>query len=486
MTLRTSLLAALCMACSTPTKSDRTPAPDDSGTTSPDSGSPGTTDGDTDSPTWSQPELTFPEDAANLSAEPGTVEVALTVDPMDFEIVDWRTRLVIPVIGHGYDSSYPAPTLRVQVGDAVQVTASNNLADPTTIHWHGLAVPFEMDGVPWMFDPIAPGEAYTYAFTADKPGTYWYHPHFDTEAQVDRGLYGGFVVEDPDDPAVDRDLVLLLDDWREDQSLPVDADHVHGAHGAEGVWTVNGLVQPRFEVMAGERLRLRLINTSNQGYIWLSGGASGLHVVGRDQGLLPEPEQVDRELMAPGDRVELLWTPGTDTPLPALLDIPYSLHGGEALGESTPLVDVELVGTAPSALADDWPSSPRAATPDDTPPAFVYTFQGSAHTDDWMINGERFPDVTVKQVPVDEPVVFEVRNLSATEHPFHLHGLHMELLSRNGVAPDQYADVDTVNLGLYETIRLRTTAHNPGTWMAHCHILPHGDGGMMTVLEVVE
>ena len=481
MTARTLLLALVLYGCGSDPSSGKTPPKDTASDA--DTSSPGDSGSTVDDATWPQPTFAVP---TQLNSEDGLLDITLTVDPIDFEVVDWRVRQPIEVRGYGYDGLYPAPTLRLQVGDALRVDVDNRLADPTTVHWHGLSVPFEMDGVPWMMDPIESGDSYAYAFTVEKPGTYWYHPHFDTDAQVDRGLYGAFVVEDPDDPAVDRDLVLLLDDWREDQSLPLDASHVHGAHGAEGLWTVNGLVQPELEVVAGERLRLRLVNASNQGYLWLSGGDSELMVVARDQGLLPEPELVDLELMAPGDRVELLWTPGSDVPLPALLDHPYSLHGGPAMGEVMPLLDVVVDGTAPAASVSDWPSSARAPTADDTPPAFTYTFQGSAHTDDWMINGERFPDVTVHQVAEGDDVVFEVRNLSATEHPFHLHGLHMELLSRDGVAPDQYTDTDTLNLELYESVRLRTTADNAGPWMAHCHILPHAHGGMMTVLEVVE
>lgn len=456
-----------------------------------DSGTPGTTadpddTSDTGGPVGTQPEFANPPEATDLEPADGAFRTELVVESATFDIRDWRTGLRIAVEGHHYNGSHPAPTIRTRVGDTVQVDVDNRLATPTTIHWHGLSVPFEMDGVPWMFSPIESGGSYTYAFDVSKPGTFWYHPHFDTAAQVDRGLYGAFIVEDPTDPPVDRELVLLLDDWREDQSIPVDADHVHGAHGAEGLWTVNGRTQPLVELVAGERVRLRLVNASNQGYLYLSGGDQDLLVIARDQGLLPEAEWVERELMGPGDRVELLWTPGSDAPLPVLEDVPYSLHGGEAFGEPTPLLDVVVTGDAPAALLDDWPSSPRAPTEDTVSPSFTYTFQGSAHTDDWMINGERFPDVTIQQVPLGETFVFEVRNLSATEHPFHLHGLHMELLSRNGEPPAQYTDTDTVNMGLYDTLRLRTTADNLGAWMAHCHILPHGDDGMMTVLEVVE
>ncbi len=479
------------LACTgDPGSSGKRPPPEDTAEADTDTD----TDADTDTGTdtgepvvpWTQPAFAAPPLAEDLDERDDHVHFSLTPAPNTFTISDWQARTRIAVDGSSYNGSHPAPTLVAKVGDTVRVDVDNRLEDPTTIHWHGLSVPFEMDGVAWMRDPIYSGDSYAYEYTVQKPGTYWYHPHFDTEAQVDRGLYGALIVTDPDDPVVDRELVLLLDDWTEDQALPTDPDHVHGAHGAEGLWTVNGLVRPALTVTAGERIRLRLINTSNQGYLWLGGGSDDLLVIGRDQGLLARPEEVDRELMAPGDRVDLLWTPGTDTTAPALVDWPYSLHGGEALGDETPLLDVTVEGDAPAATTDDWPAADRTPTPDTEPPAFVYTFQGSAHTDDWLINGERFPDVTIQQLSLGETVVFEVRNLSSTEHPFHLHGLHMELLARDGVPPAQFADVDTVNLGLYETLRLRTTADNLGAWMAHCHILPHGDGGMMTVLEVVE
>lgn len=484
MTRRVLLLASLAVGCATePSKRPGvgvdTDAQDDTGSAQ--------DTGEQVIP-WTQPELLGPEVASDLDPDPTTVQVALTPEPVDFFIDDWRTRNRIEVAGARYNGALPAPLIRASVGDRIVADLDNRLGTPTTIHWHGLAVPFEMDGVAWMGAPVASGDTFRYEYTVQKAGTYWYHPHFDTAAQVDRGLYGVLVVDDPDEPAFDRELVLVLDDWREDQSMPVDASHVHGAHGAEGLWTVNGLVQPKVELTAGERVRVRLLNASNQGYVQLVGTDDWpLVVIARDQGRLPEPETVDREVLAPGDRVELVWSPGADTPDSALEDAPFSLHGGAALGDPEPLLDRIVVGEADAvdALAD-WPVAPRSASPDPGYTDIHYTFQGSTHTDDWMINGERFPDVTVESVPFGEELVVQVRNVSATHHPFHLHGLHLEVLSRDGVAPEQFTDEDTVDIGLYETIRFRTTADNVGWWMAHCHILPHGDDGMMTVLEVTE
>ena len=90
------------------------------------------------------------------------------------------------------------------------------------------------------------------------------------------------------------------------------------------------------------------------------------------------------------------------------------------------------------------------------------------------------------QVSAGQAVVIEARNLSAVEHPLHLHGLAFELLSLNGVAPTARTVEDTLNLRARDRARLLLTPTEPGFWMVHCHILEHEEGGMMTVLEVVE
>ena len=106
--------------------------------------------------------------------------------------------------GYGYDTE----VFELDAGDVLDVTLDNRLDVPTTIHWHGAGAPYEMDGVPWMRSPTPPGGTFRYTFTTENPGTFWFHPHFDTERQVDLGLYGVLLVHDPSDPPVDDDLVL--------------------------------------------------------------------------------------------------------------------------------------------------------------------------------------------------------------------------------------------------------------------------------------
>ncbi len=115
----------------------------------------------------------------------------------------------------GYDGAVPGPTLRIRQGDELKVRLVNDLSQPTVIHWHGLRLPNAMDGVPHLTQmPVEPGASFDYRFTAPDAGTFWYHSHFMSSEQVERGLYGVLVVEEPQPAAVDRDVVLVLDDWR--------------------------------------------------------------------------------------------------------------------------------------------------------------------------------------------------------------------------------------------------------------------------------
>lgn len=136
-------------------------------------------------------------------------ELALTIGHMPVNFTG-RARQAITV-----NHSLPAPTLRWREGDNVSVRVANALPDvATSIHWHGIVLPANMDGVPGMsFDGIAPGEAYQYRFQLRQSGTYWYHSHSMFQEQV--GLYGALII-DPQEPPpyhCDREHVLLLSDW---------------------------------------------------------------------------------------------------------------------------------------------------------------------------------------------------------------------------------------------------------------------------------
>ena len=148
--------------------------------------------------------------------------------------------------GLGYDGIAPGPTLRVRRGDELRVRLVNELAAPTSVHWHGIRLPNAMDGVPQLTQPaVAPGASFDYRFRPPDAGTFWYHAYI--AGQTDRGLAGAFIVEDAQPVDVDRDIALLL-------TTPAAAD------GPPVL--VNGSARPDIAVKTGERLRLRIVNAT--------------------------------------------------------------------------------------------------------------------------------------------------------------------------------------------------------------------------------
>jgi FtsP/CotA-like multicopper oxidase with cupredoxin domain len=361
------------------------------------------------------------------------------------------------------------------VGDTLDVTLDNRLDAPTTNHWHGAGAPYEMDGVPWQRAPTAPGDTFRYTFPLEQSGTFWFHPHFDTARQVDLGLYGMLVVHDPDAPAVDDDVALVFDSWGESEDDP----HHHAPEGSDLQWTVNGAVDPVASVPAGW-VRLRLLNASNTGYLDLD--TTEMTVLALDQGVRTAPWTASSVLLGPGDRAELLVE--LDGPLD-LRSRPFSLQGGRTWGDDRRLLTLEP-GAPGTVSPPVWDEPAREPSDDPGRTDVSYTLQGDSQTGRWRINHEAFPEVTIEELPLGSDVILEVKNLSPTHHPFHGHGHAFEVLSLDGVPPDRLRIEDTFDLPVYSTARLRFTADRPGDWMQHCHILPHADGGMMTVLRVTD
>jgi FtsP/CotA-like multicopper oxidase with cupredoxin domain len=415
-----------------------------------------------------RPELLSPAEAEDLDPDPDIVRVVLTAAPLAYEI-DGEG-----VEGWAYNGQIPGPTIRVQRGNTLIVEFRNELPDDSTIHWHGLRVPFAMDGVTWQGQAIGPGEAFEYSFEIDQAGTYWYHPHVDSDRQVDLGLYGVIIVEDPAEPVADRELVVVLDAWAEHDE---EDGELHD-HGGELDWTVNGLHDPVFPAVAGERIRVRTVNASNTGYADLTW--PDLRQIASDQGLLAALAQPESTVLAPGDRADFEWLIGESF---ELINRPFSLLGAPAVGEPVRLFDIGVPdpGDPPAPL--DWPFDAAAPTPDPGWSDIVYALHGDPHTGIWTINGEQFPDITIETLTLGEWSILELRNISQTAHPFHLHGQVFEILSIDGIPPEHRRLEDTIDVAPYSIVRLGLLPDNPGDWMAHCHILPHAHG-MMTVLRV--
>jgi FtsP/CotA-like multicopper oxidase with cupredoxin domain len=419
-----------------------------------------------------RPELRSPAEAEDLAPDPDIVRVALEAAPLTYEVAGET------IEGWAYNGQVPGPTMRVKRGDTLIVEFHNGLDADTTIHWHGLHVPIEMDGV---IDsgpgPIGPGEDFVYTFDVNQAGTYWYHPHIDSDRQVDLGLYGVIIAEDPVDPLPDRELVVVFDSWGEYELD--ESDHDHGLDGSKIEWTANGLADPVFPAFAGEVIRVRMVDVANAGYLDLRW--PDLRHIGSDQGLLPDLEQPDSVVLAPSDRMDAEWLIGEGFDV---VGQPWSLLGAPAVGEDVRLfeITVDAAGEPPGPL--DFPFDGAEPTPDPGFTDIVYAFHGDPHTGKWTINGELFPDITMEMLPLDQWSVIELRNISQSAHPFHLHGHAFEVLAVNGVVPSYRVFEDSFDVKPYSIVRLGLLPNNPGEWMAHCHILPHAEGGMMTMLMI--
>ncbi|MEY2526033.1 MAG: hypothetical protein QOE73_804, partial [Verrucomicrobiota bacterium] len=206
----------------------------------------------------SKVESSDPPVLLNTSKLPNTVEVNITAAVTTLSLQPGVTSEVF-----AYNGSVPGPTLDVREGDHVIVHFRNDLPEPTTVHWHGIHLPFESDGSP--FHPIKPGETHDYEFTVrpGTAGTYWYHPHPDhrTGFAIGKGLYGGIVVRAANDPLPPmRDKLIILSDNRFLQDGMIDFPDPMSHHGGvdeengrEGpVLFVNGHVMPVFSIRSGE------------------------------------------------------------------------------------------------------------------------------------------------------------------------------------------------------------------------------------------
>jgi manganese oxidase len=207
--------------------------------------------------------------------------------------IEWETEPGKVVEAYAYNGMVPGPQLRAEVGDTVRIILNNELDEPTTIHWHGLYVPPNMDGVPVISQPaVMPGESFTYEFTLRNGGSHMYHSHFMAEHQVPMGLLGAFVVTDPNaspDLATDVDYAMILND------------------GPLG-FTINGKGFPATEPLVlqqGQTIRIRYMNEGLQIHPMHLHGMPQL-VVAKDGWDLPTPHFEDTVLVAPGERVDVI------------------------------------------------------------------------------------------------------------------------------------------------------------------------------------
>jgi FtsP/CotA-like multicopper oxidase with cupredoxin domain len=404
-----------------------------------------------------------------------------------------------------YNGRVPGPEIRVTRGDRVRIRLDNRLPHPTTIHWHGLAVPPAMDGVVGLSQPaVQPGESFTYEFDVTQSGTFFYHSH--VGLQLDRGLYGALIVEEPGEDErlrVDREYVLLLDDW-----LTVTPEEAlasirggGGMMGGEGPayagYLLNGTTDAaRLAVTRGERVRLRLINAASATPFRV--GLTGhTFTVTHADGQPVTPIDVSTLVIGMGERYDVIVSATNPGTWPLLV----SPSGGAATVSVGMLVYTGYErNVAPTFV---WPpelragrtlryQDLRAASLAEPPrpasliiPAVLSGGMGGmgmgGGTTSWTINGQIYPNADPFIVREGARVQIVMTNRSMMPHPMHLHG-HTGMLRVPGTSGQEFAK-DTVLLNPMDTATLEFTADNPGRWLFHCHNLYHMELGMARVVE---
>ncbi|MGE3992037.1 multicopper oxidase family protein [Pseudorhodoplanes sp.] len=413
-----------------------------------------------------------------------------------------------------YDGRIPGPEIRVRQGERLRVVVENRLPEVTTVHWHGIRLPNAMDGVPHLTQqPIASGGQFTYEFECPDAGTYWYHPHHSSSEQIGRGLSGSLIVEERDPPRVDRDVTWLLSDWRllKDASMSKDFGNMHDvSHGGRigNVVTVNGAVQETFEVRAGERIRLRLINAANARIFALEFEGHAPKIVALDgQPVEPHEPPQGRIVLGPAMRADLVLdmtgAPGQISRVVdrfyaslnyRLLNLVYSqepARRAQTVSEPLRLPANALAEPALEnaerhriVLGGGMMGQMSAAIMDGKRTDIRTLFQNGLA---WAVNGiaaRGHLHEPILSLSLNRSHIIELVNDTAWHHPMHLHGHSFRVVSRNG-QPTRFREwQDTVLLAPRERADIALVADNPGDWMFHCHILEHQAGGMMGVFRV--
>jgi len=460
-----------------------------------------------------------------------------------------------PIVTLGYNGNLLGPTLIMNKGDEVVINVTNDLGGPpTTTHWHGFHLPAIMDGGP--HQEILEGETWSPTFTVlNQAGTYWYHPHphpvtdkqrnpNGTSGQVYRGLAGMIIVRGEENERLDLpkqygvdDIPLIIQDrsFNEDGSFlefPILKTHPRLGPDVGPVvfpfrkgdkFLVNGVISPSLETHA-QMIRFRILNASNNRFYNLGFSDNRtFYQIASDGGLLEAPVPLERLIVAPSERMEIVVDFGNDENASVRL-MSYNSELGTAYAANplapvfdeydridfdiftiaigaptenpvttlpTSLTRIERIPTEDAVNADRprlFELSPGRLEPDlaGDPPTLDLTF---------TINGNAFDLTRIDGViQLGDTEIWEITNVTGVAHPMHVHGDSFQILSRNGsfenVPANERGWKDVVLVKPGETVqiikRFEDFADPDNPFMFHCHILDHEDGGMMAQWIVVE
>lgn len=434
-----------------------------------------------------------------------------------------------PVIG--INDQWPLPVINATIGDNLIVNVHNSLGNQSTsLHFHGL---FQngtnhMDGVSQVTQcAITPGSSYTYNFTVQQPGTYWYHSH--QEAQYPDGLRGVLVVDDPEHPyksQYDEEIALSVSDWYYKQTPDLLVGYGAMSDPSPDANLINDTTNAEIKIDTGKTYLIHMVNVGAfiGQFFWIQDHT--LTVVEVD-GVYTEAKDASMLYIGPGQRYSFLVTIAADQveniPIVTRMDeTSFSMHGAKPK-------DIFGRGWLMTGRSESLPvaEKPKKShhlndlilTPLDQQPLLgpvdrnislnidMHSIEGVSH---WMFNDVNYevpempslfaalaagtnatsPELYSKHTHTyvlerDEIIEVQMKNKHSRRHPVHLHGHNFQITHRSGGAlNDTPADKsplrrDTIVVNSHGTLRFRFKASNPGVWIFHCHMEWHAQSGLM-------
>lgn len=469
-----------------------------------------------------QSKKTSPTSSQLYESANGLLEVNLEASNRPINVAGKQAYLM------SYNGQVPAPRLEAKAGDTVRIHFTNNLSQPTNLHYHGLHVP-PTGNADNPFLSIEPGESLTYKFTIPKnhpSGTFWYHPHHHgyVAEQLFAGLAGLFIVrgeldEIPEIQAAKEEFLVLKDFDLDASGRILPPNPMAMMLGREGqLLTVNAQVNPSLSIAKGGLLRLRMLNASPSRFYRLSLENHPFYLIATDGVAIAAPVELEELLLAPGERAEVLVRGEREPGQYRLLTLPYDrggmgmmgggmgmmgrgmgMMGGHRMGQNFQTSSQVLATLTYQGSVATLPLPKQLISVETLPePETVRRFElsmsgmgmgmGSGMGMSFTFNGQTFDmDRIDTQVKLDTIEDWELINVDRDrmDHPFHLHINRFQVMSRNGQPEPYRAWKDTVLVRGGETVRIRIPFRDfAGKTVYHCHILDHEDLGMMGIVNI--
>lgn len=397
--------------------------------------------------------------------------------------------------------------LRANKGDDLNIVVQNKIDQPSSIHWHGIILPSDQDGVPYVTqNPIMPGGSYSYHFKLTQAGTFWMHSHFRLQEQ--KLLAAPLIITDPNNQSSNQEVVILLEDFS--FTSPRDIYKKLRCQGNTASSDMSKMSMPKVDindvkydaflanehtlsdpqvvrVTPGSIVRLRIINAAASTNFYIDLGSLKGEALAVDGNRII-PQSINPFQLGMAQRVDIqVSIPNKEGAYPILGRVEGSNdQTGIVLATSKAHLPTlkEQATNATSAFTNEQEQLFQAASPLAKKPvtkSIALELEGNMQKYIWKINNQIWPYITPPQVASGDRVELVFINQTSMSHPMHLHGHTFQVTNVNG-KDIHGANRDTILVLPHSTVKVQFDANNPGVWLLHCHNLYHAASGMITKL----